>query len=835
MATERIVNVPINFKINTVEVEKYDNLLKRADQSAEKLGQTSNRAAAQSAASFRSTGSSITAMRTDLERLKVQIESTSKADTTRLAQLSAQYKSLNAEIQKQTKLYLDQSKAVKQTAASTKDLVGQFGELYSAVKLVVSAGMVGELVNISLNMAKLSGNIEGVSRAFNRLPGAVLIMAELRKATHDTITEFNLMQTALRAQNMGISLRALPALLEFAAVRAQQTGVSMDYLVNSIVDGIGRKSLRVLDNLQIAQSRIKEQLGGISIEAATVAQVSEAMGRIAVQELNKMGGFAETTATKVEKLESKWEKLRGTVSKALTSPAVLAFYDKVLTYFEAGVQTATQGGNTVVQSQARDQALLNVESFKQMHITEEILTNRQKAFDVVQQEINTSVQLIARNNDILKQMKDRHTQLTTDDKFNSYAEDRELDAIIEQTKFYSFKNLVLKDSIEILKSYLQTLEVVNQQELQNLGIIESKKQEIKDLNEDLEKATSTTQVINIRFKIDKAQGELNELMEGSLVTNKQTGAKELRTLSKNVFKAPKSGEFNDFTEQALQELQKSIDNILLHKPLMIAVAPEVVPMDFMDRLEQAIEDNKEAIRETSYNIANEQIQSLLFAEVEAYEARIQAARNFYDEQISLAGDNERAKSELRIKESREIEELRKKAADREKKASLAGILVNTAIGIMKAFATSATFYDGLVKSAIVAAEGASQYAIANRARYYAKGALNIDGPGTKTSDSIPAFLSKGESVLTADETNSSMNILKSIRAKKLNDKVLKDLMSGRSGGSAGAVFDDRKILQKLDEVKNATPDLVKRANMIYEVRKKGDSYMQTIRSKSMGK
>lgn len=835
MPTERIVNVPINFKINTVEVEKYDSILKRADQSAEKLGQTSNRAAAQSAASFKATGTSITAMRTDLDRLKIAIESTSASDTKRLQQLSAQYKTLNAEIQKQTKLYLEQSRAVKQNAASTKDLVGQFGDLYSAVKLVISAGMVGEIVSMSLNMAKLSGNIEGVSRAFNRLPGATLIMAELRKATHETITEFNLMQTALRAQNMGISLRALPALLEFAAVRAQQTGVSMDYLVNSIVDGIGRKSLRVLDNLQIAQSRIKEQLGGVSIEAATVAQVSEAMGRIAVQELNKMGGFAETTATKVEKLESKWEKLRGTVSKALTSPAVLDFYDKVLTYFEAGVQTVSQGGNSVVGSQARDQALLNVESFKQMHITEEILKNRQKAFDVVQQEINTSVQLIARNNDILKQMKDRHTQLTTDDKFNTYAEDKELDAIIEQTKFYSFKNLVLKDSIEILKSYLQTLDVVNDAEVQNLGIIESKKQEIKNLNDELEKATSTTQVINIRFKIDKAQGELSELMEGSLVKNKQTGASELRSLSKNVFKAPKAADFNDFSEQALQELQASINNILLHKPLMVPVSPDIVPMDFIDKLEGALRDNEQELRDMSFGIVNDQIQSALFAEVDAYQARIDAARNFYDEQVALAGDNERAKKELRIKEEREIMELEKRRADREKKASQAGILVSTALGVMKVFAGEGTFVDKLVKAAIVAAEGASQYAIASRARYYAKGALNIDGPGTKTSDSIPAFLSKGESVMTADETGSSMNILKSIRAKKLNDKVLKDLMSGRSGGSTGVVFDDSKILKKLDEVKNSTPDLVKRANMVYEVRKKGDAYVQIVRSKSMGR
>jgi hypothetical protein len=156
------------------------------------------------------------------------------------------------------------------------------------------------------------------------------------------------------------------------------------------------------------------------------------------------------------------------------------------------------------------------------------------------------------------------------------------------------------------------------------------------------------------------------------------------------------------------------------------------------------------------------------------------------------------------------------------------------LGVMKVFAGEGTFYDKLIRAAIVAAQGLSQYGTANKARYYAKGAIDIDGPGTETSDSIPAFLSRRESVMTAEETKGSKGILKSIRAKTLNDKILQDITSGRSGGAAAVSFDDSRIVKELQDIKSSQPNLVKQGNLIYEQRTKGANYRQFIRSKTMG-
>jgi hypothetical protein len=240
------------------------------------------------------------------------------------------------------------------------------------------------------------------------------------------------------------------------------------------------------------------------------------------------------------------------------------------------------------------------------------------------------------------------------------------------------------------------------------------------------------------------------------------------------------------------------------------------------------------IANATASMLQDTINAELQAEVDAYNQRIQAARDFYDEQVALAGDNDRAKKELRIKEDREIRRLEKERDDREKKSALAGITVNTAIGIIKALATSATIYDGYVNAAIVAAQGVAQYAIANKARYYAKGEIDIKG-GIQGKDSIPAVLMPGESVMTTAETKNAKGILKSIRAKKLDDRMMKEIISGKSGGVMNQSFDDSRIIKELRELKDAQPDLVRRGNLIYETRKKGDAYWQTIRSKSMYK
>jgi len=87
---------------------------------------------------------------------------------------------------------------------------------------------------------------------------------------------------------------------------------------------------------------------------------------------------------------------------------------------------------------------------------------------------------------------------------------------------------------------------------------------------------------------------------------------------------------------------------------------------------------------------------------------------------------------------------------------------------------------------------------------FAKGVIGLHGPGTETSDSIAAYLSRGESVITAERTKQYKPILEQIQAgvyKPLPIPMLSTLprlhdLSGVNASSAhgrGAVIDYDKL------------------------------------------
>jgi hypothetical protein len=259
-----------------------------------------------------------------------------------------------------------------------------------------------------------------------------------------------------------------------------------------------------------------------------------------------------------------------------------------------------------------------------------------------------------------------------------------------------------------------------------------------------------------------------------------------------------------------------------------------VPMDAWDKIAVEFSERWREIVSSGIQNVTDLVNASIQAEADSYQARLNELQRFYDEQIKLAGDNDRLKSQLSIKREREEQALRQKSFEAEKEAKRLQTIVNGAAAVINAFATL-PYPAAIVASVLIAGNTAAQLSIINKQQYkgYKDGVIDLQGPGTTKSDSIPARLSRGESVMTAEETQSSKNIFKAVRAKKLNDKILKEVVSGRSGGSVSNVFDDSKLLKKLDEVKNSHPDIVQRGNMIYETRRKSENYKQYIRSKSM--
>lgn len=207
------------------------------------------------------------------------------------------------------KLGLD-SKEFKSGMTDAKRETNKFGDYMKRVGgMIAGAFAVDRLISFGKELVNLSGQAEGVRAAFERI-GGMPFLDDMKEATAGTVSELNLMKRSVQASNLGIPIQNLASLFEFATKRAQETGQSVDYLVDSIVLGIGRKSPLILDNLGISAIQLREKLKGVGTETATVADIAAAVGEIAADSMRESGGVIDTNAIKVQNLTANWENFK---------------------------------------------------------------------------------------------------------------------------------------------------------------------------------------------------------------------------------------------------------------------------------------------------------------------------------------------------------------------------------------------------------------------------------------------------------------------------------------------------------------------------------------------
>jgi len=210
----------------------------------------------------------MTQLRKEAKLLQRQLDNTSKALNPEL------YAKLQTQISQVTERMADLRRdtiSVKETLMSDQAFGTLAGNFFFKLAETIghSLGSFKELVDGSIELAKTS---DGVKKAFRDLdsPG---LLDNLRKSTKGTVSDFELMKAAVQAKDFRIPLEDLGKLLSFAQLKAQQTGMSVDYMTNSIVTGLGRKSVMILDNLGISAAEIKENMAKTGDFAAAVAQI----------------------------------------------------------------------------------------------------------------------------------------------------------------------------------------------------------------------------------------------------------------------------------------------------------------------------------------------------------------------------------------------------------------------------------------------------------------------------------------------------------------------------------------------------------------------------------
>ena len=118
--------------------------------------------------------------------------------------------------------------------------------------------LIGTLSETIEKSTELAESADGIVHAFEKI-GTEDYLQTLRDATKGTVSDIELMKAAVKAKDFRIPLEDLGKYLSFAQLKAQQTGQSLDYMVDSIVTGLGRQSPQILDNLGLSAAEIKEQ------------------------------------------------------------------------------------------------------------------------------------------------------------------------------------------------------------------------------------------------------------------------------------------------------------------------------------------------------------------------------------------------------------------------------------------------------------------------------------------------------------------------------------------------------------------------------------------------
>lgn len=826
-------NITINYKFNTAEIDKANAILNRANQATNNLQASGQKAGQQIAAGFKPATQSLLQMQNQLARLKAQIEVSSNPK--RIADLSNQFKTLKAQIDAANKSLFETAKASNNVKTSTASATQQFGSLFTAAKLFVAAGIAKETLSIALSLSQLAGNAEGVSRAFNRVfPDSVQLLQDLRDATHNTISDFELMQRTLQATNLGVGIKELPKLFEFAAARAQQTGESVDYLVDSIVRGIGRKSALILDNLGISAIRLKEELGGVSIQAASVGQVTEAVGKIAQEELTKMGGYAETAATKVAQLNASWENFKITLGATINSSGF--------------VQKALNDVSRELKALSGDQLAAGINQLKNNRgIAEGAVVLRKFAseggkIDLTWQELMS--QGFLKNEQSAKKYEKILAQIQKEQNDLRLASESGVDPVTGLPLTGGKRWVPIEKEIETLEKLQEKARQLNEEfesiDASDIKRLSTKGREIIAINaqiEALEKLRKAAAGAGYEFNNFKLKPAFKFEFEKGTKTIAGVTYEVQRLKNEFGTVARQSDEFIADIEgitKAMENLKKALPAIL-DAPKNVEGASKTletfVPKPgFWESLGEVFEENWKEILSEGLDIQTEFINQALEADLSSLKNRLGVLKNYYDEQQILAGDNERKKKELRLKEERETNILNKRIFEKEKNTRKAQAAIDGAAGIIKAFATQ-NFYVALVHSAIIAAKTIAEITAINRQKSgYYKGVIDLKGPGTATSDSIPANLSRGESVMTAWETRHAGDVLRDIRAKKLDNAVLRSLKQGRTPIQTQQ-FNDERIIKAIE--KNRAPDVVEQSGIVYRVEKKSETYHRKIRSKSI--
>lgn len=279
------------------EQQSYKNL-KAAYLETRKSISDNNRAIEQLRSNLSLTNMSYSELHREAKRLKAQLDNTSRSlNPTEWSALNARLQDVRRSMKQ---VEVGAYSAQKSLCASIKEAVAYQVGLQSLVLLFLR--LVGNIKDFVREGIRIAGVAQGIDEAFSRIANKDYL-SSLREQTKGLLNDNFLKKFTVQANNLGIPIEHMGKLLAFAQQRAKDTGESVEYLSESIVKGLGRKSVLILDNLGLSSVRINEEFKRTGDFVAAVTKIVD-------EEMSKVGKSLDTAAEADVRRAVRWQNLQ---------------------------------------------------------------------------------------------------------------------------------------------------------------------------------------------------------------------------------------------------------------------------------------------------------------------------------------------------------------------------------------------------------------------------------------------------------------------------------------------------------------------------------------------
>lgn len=261
-------------------------------------------------------------------------------------------------------------KGIQQVDSSLKGMSNQFNNLGGLIGASFAVSKIQAFAQESIDLALQA---EGVALAFERI-GNEANLRQMREQVKGTVNDLNLMQQAVKAENLGIPIQDFTKYLSFAKKQATELGTSVDYMVESIVTGVGRQSALILDNLGISATELNQEL-------AKGGTYAEAVGRIIERSMAEAGEQVMTTKDRIDAQRASIENLEMAIGDHL-----LPMYEAMLGFVADGFKAINNlMGNhlTLWEKVAYLASYANMTSGAATRVTLNMLAEQRKAMQDV--------------------------------------------------------------------------------------------------------------------------------------------------------------------------------------------------------------------------------------------------------------------------------------------------------------------------------------------------------------------------------------------------------------------------------------------------------------------